>query len=159
VTTAASVTIAKNNLTGSPDDTYSFRCLNILRCADVRLLESTAVNKMTLTGQAINSHNFGKAGVRPQINHGTRVATVSVRCRFTLRTKPDSKSVVINFIAGGAIKLGDTKIVGSNTFDPTAAIANTNDNSINVAIGLNGLANDNFGNEISFEAIYGANAI
>ena len=28
-----------------------------------------------------------------------------------------------------------------------------------VALALNGLANDNFGNEASFEAIYGANAV
>ena len=157
--TAASVTTAKNNLNGSPDDTYPFRCLNILRFADVHLLESATVNKMTLAGQAINSHNFRKTGTRPKISHRTCVTTVRVGRSFTLRTKSDSTSVVINFIAGRAIKLGGTKIVGSDTFDPIAVIANANDTLINVAIAFNGLANDNFGDEISFEAIYGANAI
>ena len=159
MTTAASVTTAKNNLTGSPYDIYSFQCLNIMRFADVDLFESTAVNKITLTGHAINIHNFGKTEARPQISHGTCVTTLSVGCSFTLRTKSDSTSMVINFTAGGTIKLGGTKIVGSDTFDPIAVIANANDTSINVAIALNGLANDNFGDKISFEAIYGANAI
>ena len=155
---AASVTTANNNLIGSPDDTYLSMSKHPALCGCVSAREYGR-EQMTLADKTINSHNFRKTLARPKISHGMCITTVSVGCSFTLRTKSDLTSVVINFIAGGAIKLGGTKIVGSDTFDPIAAIANANDNSINVTIALNGLANDNFGDEVSFEAIYGANSI
>ncbi len=150
---------AKDNLTGSPDGTYALCCPNILRFVDMHLSESTAVNKMTLMGRAINRHNFGKTGTQLQNSHGTFTKTLSVCCSLTLRTKSGSTSMVISYTAGGAVKLGGTKILGSNTFDSTAAITNANNTSFNAAIALRGLANDNFGDETSFEAIYGENAI
>ncbi|WP_344672481.1 hypothetical protein, partial [Sphingorhabdus rigui] len=48
-----------------------------------------------------------------------------------------STSVAIDFAAGGAIKLGGTQAVGSSTFDPLAAIINSNNISDNATFPVN----------------------
>ncbi|WP_344672496.1 hypothetical protein, partial [Sphingorhabdus rigui] len=75
---------------------------------------------------SINSYSFAKTGTQLQISDGTYTTTLSVGGSFTLRTASGSTSVAIDFAAGGAIKLGGTQAVGSSTFDPLAAIINSN---------------------------------
>jgi hypothetical protein len=76
-----------------------------------------------------------------QISDGTYTTTLSVGGTFTLRTASGSTSVAIDFAAGGAIKLGGTQIVGSNTFDPLAAIINTKNTSDNATFPVNDTTN------------------
>jgi hypothetical protein len=80
---------------------------------------------------SINSYSFAKTGTQLQISDGTYTTTLSVGGTFTLRTASGSTSVAIDFAAGGAIKLGGTQTVGSSTFDPLAAIINSNNISDN----------------------------
>jgi hypothetical protein len=80
---------------------------------------------------AITSYSFKTTGTQLQISDGTYTTTLSVGGTFTLRTASGSTSVAIDFTAGGAIKLGGTQIVGSQTFDPLAAITNVGNRSAN----------------------------
>ena len=86
---------------------------------------------------SINSYSFAKTGTQLQISDGTYTTTLSVGGTFTLRTASGSTSVAIDFAAGGAIKLGGTQAVGSSTFDPLAAIINSNNTSDNAAFPVN----------------------
>jgi hypothetical protein len=81
---------------------------------------------------AITSYSFKTTGTQLQISDGTYTTTLSVGGTFTLRTASGSTSVAIDFTAGGAIKLGGTQIVGSQTFDPLAAITNVGNVSGNL---------------------------
>ncbi|MBB3944076.1 hypothetical protein GGR91_002345, partial [Sphingorhabdus rigui] len=86
---------------------------------------------------SINSYSFAKTGTQLQISDGTYTTTLSVGGSFTLRTASGSTSVAIDFAAGGAIKLGGTQAVGSSTFDPLAAIINSNNISDNATFPVN----------------------
>jgi hypothetical protein len=85
---------------------------------------------------AITDYTYKASGNQLQISDGVNTTVLTVGGAFTLRTASGSTSVVLDFAAGGVIKLG-TQVVGSAGFDAAAAITNVgnvSDNAIPAAL-------------------------
>lgn len=70
----------------------------------------------------IYNYTFTANGNLLQISDGNYSTTLAVGGSFTLRTATGATTVAIDFAAGGAIVLGGSQIVGSNTFDAFSAL-------------------------------------
>jgi hypothetical protein len=77
---------------------------------------------------AITDYTYKASGNQLQISDGVNTTVLTVGGAFTLRTASGSTSVVLDFAAGGVIKLG-TQVVGSVGFDAAAAITNVGNTS------------------------------
>jgi hypothetical protein len=79
---------------------------------------------------AITDYTYKASGNQLQISDGVNTTILTVGGAFTLRTASGSTPVVLDFAAGGVIKLG-TQVVGSVGFDAAAAITNVGNISDN----------------------------
>jgi hypothetical protein len=79
---------------------------------------------------AITNYTYKASGSQLQIFDGVNTTFLTVGGAFTLRTASGSTSVVLDFAAGGVIKLG-TQVVGSVGFNAAAAITNAGNLSSN----------------------------
>jgi hypothetical protein len=79
---------------------------------------------------AITDYTYKASGNQLQISDGVNTTVLTVGGAFTLRTASGSTPVVLDFAAGGVIKLG-TQVVGSVGFDAAAAITNAGNVSDN----------------------------
>jgi hypothetical protein len=79
---------------------------------------------------AITDYTYKASGNQLQIFDGVNTTFLTVGGAFTLRTASGSTTVVLDFAAGGVIKLG-AQVVGSVGFNAAAAITNVGNVSDN----------------------------
>ena len=79
---------------------------------------------------------------------------------FIIDASQSLAATIIGFEAGDVLEFtGHSQELGVNFENLSFSDGLTTISAGNASITLNGLANDNFGDEASFEAIYGANAV
>jgi hypothetical protein len=131
-----------------------------------RLTEGTEQLLVTLGGTAAGTPAFtvsiADIGLTPVVvaNGQSYTATAGKVDTFIIDASQSLAATIIGFEAGDVLEFtGHSQELGVNFENLSFNDGLTTISAGNASITLSGLANDNFGDEASFEAIYGANAI
>ena len=131
-----------------------------------RLTEGTEQLLVTLGGTAAGTPAFtvsiADIGLTPVVvaNGQSYTATAGKVDTFIIDAGQSLAATIVGFEAGDVLEFtGHSQELGVNFENLTFNDGLTTISAGNASITLTNLANDNFGNEASFEAIYGANAI
>jgi hypothetical protein len=131
-----------------------------------RLTEGTEQLLVTLGGTAAGTPAFtvsiADIGLTPVVvaNGQSYTATAGKVDTFIIDASQSLAATIVGFEAGDVLEFtGHSQELGVNFENLTFSDGLTTISAGNASITLSGLANDNFGDEASFEAIYGANAV
>jgi hypothetical protein len=131
-----------------------------------RLTEGSEQLLVTLGGMASGAPaftiNIADIGLTPVVvaNGQSYTATAGKVDTFIIDASQSIAATIVGFEAGDVLEFQRHSFeLGVNFEQLSTSDGRTTISAGNALITLNGLANDNFGNEASFEAIYGANAI
>jgi hypothetical protein len=131
-----------------------------------RLTEGSEQLLVTLGGMASGAPaftiNIADIGLTPVVvaNGQSYTATAGKVDTFFIDASQSIAATIVGFEAGDRLEfIGRTPELGVNFEQFSTTDGLTTISAGNASITLTNLANDNFGNEASFEAIYGANAI
>ena len=116
----------------------------------------------TASGTPAFSINIADIGLTPvTLTNGQSVtATAGKVDTFIIDASQSIAATIVGFEAGDVLEFTNhTPELGVNFEQVSTSDGFTIISAGNASITLNSLANDNFGDEISFEAIYGSNAI